>query len=89
MDVLDLGIFITLLCLHLKINENSIVELIKVTKNPFWDILRKKLESNFLTFQTCMKDTMKCNGSSKYKNVHMRKDSPRREDRLTVSIVCN
>lgn len=79
MTILDLEHFNAIQSLQPKNNINYFLEFIKVMEETFWNIPRETLDDNFLTLQTCMKETVKYNGGNNYKIVYMSMDRLWRE----------
>jgi hypothetical protein len=89
MNVLDLGFFSSIQSLTDKCSPRTIEELIHDVQKEFDEYNPYLLKKVFITLQTCMIETMKCDGGNAYKIPHMGKDSLEQIDALPTSLSCD
>jgi len=88
MNVLDLGFFNSIQSLQHQIEQKTIDDLIAATIKAFEDLEVDKLNHTFLTLQQCMVETIKNDGSNKYKVPHMGKAKLARRGLLPDRLTC-
>lgn len=86
LNVLDLGFFNSIQSLQHQIEQKTIGDLIAATCKAFEDLDDVKLNNIFLTLQLCMMETLKNDGSNRYKVPHMGKGALIRRGMLPESI---
>ena len=86
MNVLDLGFFNAIQSLQHTHAPTSIDELIHVVNQSFFDISAESLNKVFLTWQSCMIETLRLNGANTYKLSHIKKQMLRNTGSLSVTI---
>ena len=89
MNVLDLGFFSSIQSLTDKCNPRTIEELIHDVQKEFDEYESHSLEKVFITLQSCMIETMKCDGGNGYKIPHMNKDRLQRIGALPMCLSCD
>lgn len=87
-NVLDLGFFNAIQSLQHQAAPNTVDELIAAVLKAFEDQSPETLDNVFLSYHQAMIDTMKNEGSNRYKLHHMGKDKLRRNGLLPVSLQC-
>ena len=88
-NVLDLGFFNLIQPLQHTHSPNVIDELIERVKNAFNELNVEKLDSVFLTLQSCLEAAMLGKGSNFYKILHINKSKLRLDGRLQSTMSCS
>lgn len=86
MNVLDLGYFRAIQSLQYQHASKTMDELVTATLKSFDDLESHKLNSVFLTMQSCMIEVMKVQGSNGYKVPHMGKEALERAGQLPLCL---
>lgn len=87
-NVLDLGFFNAIQSLQHQSAPNTVDELIAAVLKAYNDQSPETLDDVFLSYHQAMIDTMKNEGSNRYKLQHMGKDKLRRNGLIPVSLQC-
>ncbi|XP_065862399.1 uncharacterized protein [Euphorbia lathyris] len=88
MNVLDLGFFSAIQALQYKESPTTVDELVHDVVKSYEDFPSWKSNRIFLTLQQCMIETMKIQGSNKYRIPHMKKAVLERESQLPTQLKC-
>lgn len=89
MNVLDLGFFSSIQSLTDKCDPRTIEELIRDVLNEYDEYDSYYLKKVYITLQSCMIETMKCDGGNGYKMPHMNKDRLERIGALPTRLPCD
>ncbi|ETV93467.1 hypothetical protein H310_12518 [Aphanomyces invadans] len=73
-NVLDLGFFNAIQCLHHQITARSIDDLIQCVEGALKNLKWTTLDKSFMSLQKVLEESMKMDGNNVYKLPHLKKD---------------